>query len=126
MNLNQFCAELNRSVPPMPESFDRAMRQTLDAIVAQEAEEIYPARKRAETVAASWQEKLSKEDAEAMERARKDALTQAHAPLFVHVATHGFARRMHRACQMGAHGGERRFKCDPAAIRAVNEAFRHA
>lgn len=32
------------------------------------------ARKRAETVAASWQEKLSKEDAEAMERARKDAL----------------------------------------------------
>lgn len=48
MNLNQFCAELNRSVPPMPESFDRAMRQTLDAIVAQEAEEIYPARKRAE------------------------------------------------------------------------------
>ena len=48
MNLNQFCAELNRTVPPMPESFDRAMRQTLDAIVAQEAEEIYPARKRAE------------------------------------------------------------------------------
>ncbi|HEU4405658.1 MAG TPA: CHAT domain-containing tetratricopeptide repeat protein [Polyangiaceae bacterium] len=26
-------------------------------------------------------------------RARKDALTQAHAPLFVHVATHGFVRR---------------------------------
>ena len=48
MNLNQFCAELNRSVPPMPESFDKAMRQALDAIVAQEAEEIYPARKRAE------------------------------------------------------------------------------
>ena len=48
MTLNNFCDELNRAVPPVPECFDKAMRATLDSIIAQEAAEIYPARKRAE------------------------------------------------------------------------------
>ena len=37
MTLNIFCDELNRAVPPVPECFDKAMRATLDAIIAQEA-----------------------------------------------------------------------------------------